>query len=98
MRRAPKPDPVPPPKEWKTRKPCRPEQLSATRRTLSKNLVNELLSDGVVTTGVVVGGILLSSDHQLGVEQTAVGAGADLIDDVGLEIAVDGARDIFALT
>jgi hypothetical protein len=31
------------------------------------------------------------------VEQTAVGTSADLIDDVGLEIAVDGSRDIFSL-
>ena len=41
--------------------------------------VNNLLSDGVVTTGVVVGGILLASDELLGVEQLAVGASADLI-------------------
>lgn len=31
-------------------------------------------------------------------EQTPIRAGADLIDNVGLEIAVDGARNIFALT
>jgi len=31
-------------------------------------------------------------------EETAVGTGADLIDDVGLEIAVDGSGNIFALT
>ena len=30
-------------------------------------------------------------------EKAAVGAGADLIDDVGLEIAVDGARDVLAV-
>jgi hypothetical protein len=33
----------------------------------------------------------------LGVEKAAVGAGADLVDDVGLEIAVDGPRDILAV-
>lgn len=34
----------------------------------------------------------------LGVEKGAVGASTDLIDDVGLEIAVNGTRDILALT
>jgi hypothetical protein len=64
---------------------------------LVENLIDELLSDGVVTTSVVVGSIFLASDHVLGVEETSVGAGADFIDDIGLEIAVDGSRDIFAL-
>ena len=32
------------------------------------------------------------------VSQAAVGAGTDFIDDVGLEIAVDGTGNIFALT
>lgn len=62
-----------------------------------QNLVDQLLADGVVATSVVVGGILLASDHLLGVEQRAVGTGADLIDDVGLEIAVDGTGDVLAL-
>ena len=62
-----------------------------------KDLVNQLLSDGVVTTGVVVGRILLSGNHVLRVEQAAVGTGADLIDHVGLEIAVDGTWDVLAL-
>jgi hypothetical protein len=50
-----------------------------------------------VATGVVVRGILLSADHLLGVEERAVRAGADLVDDIGLEIGVDGTGDIFAL-
>ena len=65
---------------------------------LVKDTLNQLLADGVVTTGVVVGGILLAGDHELRVEEVAVGAGADLVDDVGLEIAVDGARDVLSLT
>jgi hypothetical protein len=64
---------------------------------LVEDLVNELLADGVVTTGVVVRGILLASDHLLWVEETAVWAGADLVDDVGLEIAVDGAWHVLAV-
>jgi len=64
---------------------------------LVEDLVNELLSDSVVATGVVVRGILLAGDHVLGVEKGSVRAGADLVDDVGLEIGVDGTRDVLAL-
>ena len=64
---------------------------------LVEDLVDHLLSDSVVTTGVVVGGILTTGDHVLGVEKAAVGAGTDLIDDIGLEVTVDGTGDIFAL-
>jgi hypothetical protein len=39
-----------------------------------------------VTTGEVVGSILLTRDQLLGVEQLTVGAGTNLIDDSGLEI------------
>ena len=64
---------------------------------LVEDLVDELLADSVVATGVVVRGILLASDHLLRVEEGAVSAGADLVDDVGLEIAVDGARHVLAV-
>lgn len=64
---------------------------------LVEDLVDELLADGVVATSVVVRGILLAGDHLLGVEEGAVGAGADLVDDIGLEIAVDGARHVLAV-
>lgn len=64
---------------------------------LVQDLVNELLAHGVVTTSVVVGSILLASDHQLGVEKAAVGSGADLVDDVGLEIGVDGTWHVLAV-
>jgi hypothetical protein len=50
-----------------------------------------------VATGVVVGRILLAGDHVLGVEKGSVGTGADLVDDVGLQIGVDGTRDVLAL-
>ena len=41
--------------------------------------VDNLLSDGVVTTSIVVGSILLASDELLRVEELAVGTSADLI-------------------
>lgn len=80
------------------------EKTLETRAVISdmadfvQDLVNQLLANSVVTAGVVVGCVLLAGDHLLRVEQAAVGASADLINDVGLEIAVDGSGDIFALT
>lgn len=65
---------------------------------LVEHTVNKLLSDSVVATGIVVGSILLASDHHLGVEKVSVSTSSDLVNDVGLEIAVDGSGNIFALT
>lgn len=64
---------------------------------LVKHLVDELLANCVMTTSIVVGRILLSSDHLFRMEKTAIGTGADFIDYVGLEITVDGSGNIFAI-
>ena len=58
--------------------------------------VDDLLSDGVVTASVVVGSILLAADQLLGVEQLAVGAGSDLVDDGGLQVNEDCTRNVFS--
>lgn len=58
--------------------------------------IDDLLADGVVAAGEVVGCVLLAGDELLGVEELAVGAGADLVDDGGLQIDEDGARDVLA--
>lgn len=58
-------------------------------------MVDQLLADGVVTTGIVVASVLLASDHLVGVEQASVVASSNFVDDIGLEIAVDGSRNIF---
>ena len=60
--------------------------------------VNDLLTNGVVTTGEVVGSILLSGDELLGVEQLSVGASADLINDGGLQVEEDAAGNVLAST
>jgi len=60
--------------------------------------VNDLLTDGVVTTGEVVGGVLLAGDELLGVEQLAVGASADFIDNGGFEIEEDATGNVLAGT
>ncbi|KAL6138787.1 hypothetical protein ACLB2K_064066 [Fragaria x ananassa] len=41
--------------------------------------IDDLFADGVVATGEVVGGVLLAGDELLGVEELAVGTGADLL-------------------
>jgi len=61
-----------------------------------QNQVNDLLANGVVTTGIVVGGILLASDELLGVEQLAVCASAHLINYSWLQINKDGTWHMLA--
>jgi len=61
-----------------------------------KTNINDLLSDGVVTTSVVVSGILFSSDQLLRVEQLSVGSGTDLINNCGLEIEEDSTRYVLS--
>ena len=60
--------------------------------------VHDLLADGVVSTGVVVGSIFLSGDDLLGVVQLPVGAGANLVTDGGLEVDVDSAGEVLSGT
>ena len=62
-----------------------------------QNLIDEFLANSVVPTSVVVRCIFFASDHMFGVEEATIRAGTDLIDNVGLEIAVDCSWDIFAL-
>ena len=49
-----------------------------------------------MTTGEVVGGIFLSGDELLWVEQLSVGSGSDFIDNGWLEIKEDGSWDVLA--
>ena len=44
----------------------------------------------------IVGRVLLAGDQLLGVEELAVGARADLVDDGGLEVDRHAAGDVFA--
>jgi len=63
-----------------------------------KDKVDNLLSNGVVTTGIVVGGVLLTSDELLGVEELAVGSSSDLIDYCWFQVNEDSPWDVFAGT
>ena len=57
--------------------------------------LNLLLTNGVVTPGVVVGSILLASDQLLGVEELPVGSHFDLVHHGGLQIDQDRPGDVF---
>ncbi len=63
-----------------------------------KDKIDDLLTYGVVTTGVVVGGILLTGDELLGVIQLTVGTGADLVASSGLKIDEHGTGYVLTST
>jgi hypothetical protein len=58
--------------------------------------VHNLLSNRVVTTGVVVGSIFLSVDDLLGVVELGIGSRTDFVADRGFQINVDGTRDVLS--
>ena len=60
--------------------------------------IDDLLTDGVMSSGEVVGGIFFTGDELLGVEQLSVGSGSDLIDNGGLEIEEDGSGNVLSGT
>jgi len=60
--------------------------------------VDDFLTDGVVTTGEVVRGILLTRDQLFRVEELTVGTGSDLIDNGGLQIDEDGTGNVLSGT
>lgn len=61
-----------------------------------KSKVPPYLSNGIVTTGVVVGSILLSTDDLLRVVQLTVGSRPHLVTHGGLEINVHGTGDVLS--
>mmetsp|Transcript_9445 Transcript_9445/g.15172 ORF Transcript_9445/g.15172 Transcript_9445/m.15172 type:complete len:464 (-) Transcript_9445:98-1489(-) len=61
-----------------------------------QNKVDNLLSDGVVATGIVVGGVLLSRDDLLGMVELGVLSSADFVTDSGFQIHEDGTRDVLS--
>merc|ERR1711976_734749 len=63
-----------------------------------KAQVDDFSSDGVVSSGEVVGGIFLSGDQLLGVEQLSVGTGSDFINDGWLQIEENTSWDVLAGT
>jgi hypothetical protein len=60
--------------------------------------VNNFFTNGVVTTGVVVGSIFFTRDQLFGVEELTVGTSADFVNDGRLQIEEDSTRNVFAST
>ena len=58
--------------------------------------INDLLTDGVMSTSVVIRGILLSGDELLGMVQLSVGSRANLVNDGGLEIDENTSGDVLS--
>lgn len=77
--------------------PLQTRAVVGNASNLVQHLVDQFLANGVVATSIVVGRVFLASNHLFGVEEAAVCASADFVDDIGLEVAVDGARDVLAL-
>lgn len=71
-------------------------RLTGNTSNSVNDIVDHLLSNGVVTTGVVVGGILLTTDQQLRVEKVAVFTSSDLVDRRGVEIDEQRSRNMLA--
>ena len=57
--------------------------------------VDQLLANGVVATGIVVGSILLSVDQQLGVEELTVTTSSDLVDGGRVQVDKERAGHVF---
>jgi len=60
--------------------------------------INDFLTDGVMSSGEVVGGIFFTGDELLWMEELSVGSGSDLIDNGWLEIEEDGSWDMLSST
>jgi hypothetical protein len=60
--------------------------------------INDFLTDGIVTTGEVIGGIFLTGDQLFWVEQLTVGSGTNFINDGWFQIDEHGTRDVLAGT
>lgn len=58
--------------------------------------VDDFLADGVVATSIVVGGVLLSGDELLGMEQLSVCTSAHLIDYGGFQVYEHGTGYVLA--
>jgi hypothetical protein len=63
---------------------------------LVQSTVQDLLANSVVTTSIVVGSILLTTDQKLRVEELSVVTSANLIDWGRVQVDEDGTRNVFA--
>ena len=71
-------------------------QLTSDATDAIHDCINLLLANGVVATGIVVGGIFVAADQQLCVEELAIGAGAELVDRRGVEVDKESTGNMLA--
>lgn len=57
--------------------------------------INDFFTNGVMSSGEVVGGIFLSRDELFWMEKLSVGTSSNFIDDSGFEIKEDSSWDVF---
>jgi hypothetical protein len=60
--------------------------------------INDFLTNGVMSSGEVVGGVFLSGDELLWMEELSVGSGSDFIDNGWFEIEEDGSWNVLSST
>jgi len=63
-----------------------------------KDKVDNFLSNSVVTTGVVVGSVFLSSDELFWVEELSVSSSSDFVNDSWFQVNKDSSWNVFAST
>merc|ERR1712110_375714 len=63
-----------------------------------QNQIHDLLANGVVAPGVVVGGVLLAIDQLLRMIELAVGSNSGLVNDSGLQVNKDSSWNMIATT
>ena len=60
--------------------------------------IDDFLTNGVMSSGEVVGSIFFSGDELLWMEELSVGSGSDLINNGWLKIKEDGSWDVLSGT
>ncbi len=73
------------------------KQLTSNAADALHDTVNHLLADGVVTTGIVVGSILLAAHQHLRVEELTVATSADLVNGRGVKIDKQSSGDVLSV-
>jgi len=76
-------------------------ETCALIRELSDSIeaeIDDFFTNGVMSSGEVVGSIFFTGDELLWMEELSVGSGSDLIDDGWLEIEEDGSWDVLTST
>jgi hypothetical protein len=58
--------------------------------------IDDFFSDGIMSSGEIVGGIFFSGNELFGMEQLSVSSGSDLIDNGGFQIQEDSSGNVLS--